>query len=366
MERRLKAIKAESSPPPGIAAPSEKTAAQAEMFGNRLKKRRRFLSKWAFRAGVEAYRLYDRDIPEIPLVLDWYGPPENGPALAGALYKRPYEKEEAEERLWLGAMKAAASRALDIPPDRIFLKEREHRRGGLPCGGQEDRRFLMDINEGKLRFRVNLSDYLDTGLFPDRRKMRALAGEEAPGKRVLNLFCYTASFSVCAAAGGAAELDSVDMSNTYLAWGLENFRLNGLAAEKVSAETLLARPESRGLPPFRFIRADVLSFLEKALKAKRRWDLVILDPPGFSNSKKMRGDFDLKRDHPALLEKCAKLLEPGGTLYLSASVKGFRLDGEAFTRPAGALRIEDITEKLRDPDFRDRRIPSAYRIRRVT
>ncbi|MDR1900068.1 MAG: class I SAM-dependent methyltransferase, partial [Treponema sp.] len=217
------------------------TAAQAEaqavMLANRLRKRFRHLKKWAARTGTDVFRLYDRDIPEIPLVLDWYGG-----SLAGALYKRPYEKDDAEERRWLALMKAAAAEALGIDGGRIFIKFRERQRGAAQYrrmaggggtdaghgaggggadngvnsgGGSMDAGAIREAAEGGLRFRVNLSDYLDTGLFPDRRRLRALILEEAAGKRVLNLFCYTASFSVYAASGGAAEIDSVDMSNTY-------------------------------------------------------------------------------------------------------------------------------------------------------
>jgi 23S rRNA G2069 N7-methylase RlmK/C1962 C5-methylase RlmI len=336
---------------PEASFSEQKTAAQAEMLGNRLRKRRRHLRKWARRIGAGACRLYDRDIPEIPLVLDLYENAESS-AIAGALYERPYEKDEAEEDLWLAAMGEAISGALEIKRDSIFLKERARQRGKAQYERIRSRRKAMDIMEGGLRFRVNLSDYLDTGLFLDHRKTRGLVRELSPGKRVLNLFCYTASFSVYAAAGGAQSVDSVDLSNTYLDWAKTNFALNGLEALPVSPGDLCGGIAP--LPPCRLIRADALRFLDAA--ASLRWDLVILDPPAFSNSKKMAGALDLKRDHPQLIAQCLKLLSPGGRLIFSANVKGFSLNPEDFP----GTRVEDIREAMRDEDFAGRRLPAVY------
>jgi 23S rRNA G2069 N7-methylase RlmK/C1962 C5-methylase RlmI len=332
------------------ARATAKTAAQAAMLGNRLEKRRRHLRKWARRVEAGAYRLYDRDIPEIPLVLDLYSNDASS-AIAGALYQRPYEKDAAEERLWLAAMGEAISRSLGIPGDSIFLKERDRQRGKAQYGKIRSRGCVMDVTEGGLRFRVNLSDYLDTGLFPDQRKTRALVRELSPGKRVLNLFCYTASFSVYAAAGGAKSVDSVDLSNTYLDWAKTNFALNNLEALPVSPETLAGKAP---LPPFRLIRGDALRFIEGALSL--RWDLIILDPPAFSNSKKMTGALDLKRDHRSLVGRCLKLLAPEGRLIFSANAKGFALHPADFP---GTI-AEDITERIRDEDFAGKRIPAVY------
>jgi 23S rRNA G2069 N7-methylase RlmK/C1962 C5-methylase RlmI len=324
------------------------TQAQAEMLANRLAKRQKHLRKWARRTGTDAYRLYDRDIPEIPLLIDWYAG-----AVSLSLYKRPYEKDEAEEAVWLAAMKTAAANALVLNEDLIFCRERKHLRAGqgtepVKYGKLADKHFERDVHEGDLTFQVNLSDYLDTGLFLDRRKFRTLVRNEASGKRVLNLFCYTGAFSVCAAMGKAAQVDSVDLSAAYLEWARENFRLNGLI-------TATAGTAER----FRFIRADVLRFIEEARRSGKHWDMIILDPPAFSNSKKMSEDFDLKRDHVKLLAWCLHLLAPGAALYLSANVKGFKLDSETLLGDK-ALTIEDISEKLRDEDFLDRRIPACY------
>ncbi|MDR2313831.1 MAG: class I SAM-dependent methyltransferase [Spirochaetaceae bacterium] len=314
------------------------------MLANRLVKRQKHLGKWARRRRINAYRLYDRDIPEIPLVLDWY----NG-AVSGALYKRPYEKDPGEEEQWLEAMRQGTARALGINPSRIFIKFREPQRGKAQYHKTGAGEFLTEVSEDQMRFRVNLSGYLDTGLFLDRRLLRVRIRKEAAGRRVLNLFSYTGAFSVCAAAGGAALVDSVDLSNTYLDWARENFLLNG---------PLLAD----GNCNCRFIREDVLRFLDGAAGENRKWDLIILDPPAFSNSKKMALSFDLRRDHRELLAKCFRVLEGGGTLYLSANVHRFKLELPAGGR-TGNIVPEDISEGLRDEDYRGRRIPAAYRIR---
>jgi 23S rRNA G2069 N7-methylase RlmK/C1962 C5-methylase RlmI len=317
------------------------------MLGNRLLKRCRHLKKWARRTGTDAFRLYDRDIPEIPLVLDFYGG-----AVAGALYKRPYEKDEGEEESWLKAMCAAVSGALGIPEEHIFIRERrrlkerpldQYRRTG-------ERNFIRDIREGDLRFRVNLSDYLDTGIFLDRRKMRRLIREASAGKRVLNLFCYTAAFSVCAAAGGAVSVDSVDMSRTYLEWGGRNFALNGFKASPADAGS------GRSFP-WRLIRAEAGAFLDQAGRMREKWDLIILDPPAFSNSKKMAGVLDIKRDHGRLIRRCAGLLAEGGVLWFSASVRGFRLDS------IPGLIAEDRRKELEDEDFKGKKSPACWTFR---
>jgi 23S rRNA G2069 N7-methylase RlmK/C1962 C5-methylase RlmI len=342
---------------------SSRLEIQGEMFANRLRKRYRHLAKWAKRSGAGIFRLYDRDIPEVPLVLDFYGNPFPGDtvsrgepvdpgfpaALAGAIYKRPYEKDAAEERLWLARMREAASAALGIPEGRVFIKERKHQQGTDQYEKFGKEHAGHEAVEGGLKFWVNLSDYLDTGIFPDRRLLRAKIREEAAGKRVLNLFAYTCSLSVYAAAGKAAGVDSVDLSNTYLDWGRRNFALNGFGAGG-----------SRGNSPFRFIRADVFRFLGEKQRQGETWDLIVLDPPTFSNSKKMDRTLDLRRDHRELIEGCLALLAPGGRLWFSVNARGFKLAARDFP----GLELIDMTEKLRDEDFRNRRIPVCYVFKR--
>jgi 23S rRNA G2069 N7-methylase RlmK/C1962 C5-methylase RlmI len=311
------------------------------MLENRLRKRYRHLSKWARRSAPGAFRLYDRDIPEIPLVLDHYQEEGGRRAVAGSVYRRSREGDPAEEEGWLEAMEEAVGRALEIPRSLLFIRgrRRQRQKGGLGTANSGERGLWFTIAEGGLQFRLNLTDYLDTGLFLDRRILRSRIRAMAAGKEALNLFAYTCSFSVYAASGGAASVDSVDLSNTYLNWGRENFALNGLGGRR----------------EFRFIRADARAFLDGALRARRRWDLIILDPPTFSNSKMMEGTLDIRRDQGALLDRCLALLKPGGTLVFSVNKRGFKLEGE-FDGPAPL----DIGEQLRDEDFRGRRIPACY------
>jgi 23S rRNA G2069 N7-methylase RlmK/C1962 C5-methylase RlmI len=345
----------------------DKTAAQEELLFNRLAKRYRHLKKWARRTGTNAFRLYDRDIPEIPLVLDLYDD-----AIAGALYKRPYEKDD--EEAWLCAMRAAAARAVNIPETRVFLKVRQRMRhrqeeglqygkfsrrsfdnGNIDersfCNGKiAERHFYRDVREGDLIFMVNLSDYLDTGLFLDARKKRALIRAVAADKRVLNLFAYTCSLSVCAAKGGASQVDSVDLSNTYLEWGKVNFALNGLEARN-----------ARSPGGFSLIRNDALQFINHARKSGLRWDIIILDPPSFSNSKKMRGTIDLRRDHLELIRKSLCLLTLGGSLWFSSNVKGVRIDAGDFP----GIGVKDMGKELVDEDFRGKRMPVCYTLTKL-
>jgi len=340
------------------------------MFANRLQKRFRHLKKWAARCGVGAFRLYDRDIPEIPLVLDFYGdcskPADS--ALCGALYKRPYEKEESEEEEWLSAMRHSASAALGIPPERVFLKQRQKQKGLSQYEKIAQERFEKVISEGKLSFKVNLSDYLDTGLFIDRRLLREMIRSESKGKRLLNLFSYTGSFSVYAASGGALSTDSVDLSNTYLNWAQENFSLNNFSADLLQIWDFFKEESGAGdsnlNSAHKLIRADVIEFLEKAKKVKKQWDIIVLDPPSFSNSKKMTDDFDLQRDLTELLSKCLKLLSPAGKLFLSVNIKrsvptANELE-DSLRQHTPNLRITDLTEKLIDEDFKGKKTPKTF------
>ena len=324
---------------------SEKTGAQSELLFNRLSKRYRHLKKWARRIETNAFRLYDRDIPEIPLVLDLYGD-----AISGAVYKRSSglkPDDEAGED-WLRAMKAAAAKALAINEGNIFIKERQRMRRRQDEGNQYGKiaaqGFYRDVIEGDLRFRVNLSDYLDTGLFLDARKKRALIRSAMqPAIRVLNLFAYTCSLSVAAAKGGAKLVDSVDLSSTYLEWGKINFALNGLK-------------ERDGI---NFTRSDVIKFMAQAERKGLNWDMIILDPPSFSNSKKMNSAFDLRRNYRELVCRSLSLLSPGGTLYFSSNAKGFRFAEDDFSN----LAVKDLSKELADEDFRGKRIPVCYSIK---
>lgn len=321
---------------------TDKDLRQAEYFGNRVQKNEKNLRRWARREGVQAFRLYDRDIPEVPLALDLYRA-EEGDALCMALYERPYDKAEELEAEWLGLMATRAAEVLGIPPESVFCKTRRRQRGDSG-GGQYERlgsgKAERIVAEQGLRFIVNLSDYLDTGLFLDHRPLRALVRSESAGRSVLNLFCYTGSISVHAAAGGAREVDSVDLSNTYLDWAGRNLALNGFGGEA-----------------YRLHRADVPSWLRRAAEAGRSWDLIVADPPTFSNSKSAPGDFDVNRDWPALLGACRSLLAPGGILYFSSNSRKLAWDPAL----AGGPGWVELGQASIPPDFRDPHIHRAWR-----
>lgn len=306
--------------------PSDKDKEQASFFANRVAKRDRHLGRAMRRAGTECYRVYDRDIPEVPLALDRYGD-----AAVLYLYERPYDKPEDEELAWLELMASAACGALGVERQSLFLKTRkrlglEDQYDKVSSGGA-----WRTVRENGLSFRVNLSDYLDTGLFMDHRPARAMVRGMAAGKRVLNLFCYTGSFSVYALAGGAERVVGVDLSNTYLQWARDNVEANGLDASRYEG-----------------VRSDVAAFLAAEKAAGRRYDLVVLDPPTFSNSKRMEGFLDIVRHWPALTGACLDLAAPGGVVLFSSNAKALRVGPESLP----GASVEDISAKTVPEDYR--------------
>jgi 23S rRNA (cytosine1962-C5)-methyltransferase len=300
-------------------------AAKTAMFRNRLTKVYRHLSKQAKRQGISCYRLYDRDLPEFPLIIDVYDD-----KVYLSEYKAKHSLTEEAYEAWLNSSLQAIAETVQVPDDHIYLKQRRRKEGRLDQyqkTGEEA--IFFSVQEGGLKFKVNLTDYLDTGLFLDHRITRGMVKAEAAGKNVLNLFCYTGSFSVYAAAGGAAAVTSVDLSKTYLGWAADNFKLNNLddPAKHV------------------FIHADVIAWLDDA-KADH-YDIVVLDPPTFSNSKRMDDFFDIQRDHVSLVNKCLRCMKPGGTLYFSTNYTKFQLEKESI--PAAV--INDITKATTPFDF---------------
>ena len=308
-------------------------------FRRRLAKRYKHLSKWARRQGIEAFRVYDRDIPEIPLVIDLYGG-----WLHAAEYERPHERTEIEHDVWLDKMIEAAALELGVPLNQTFLKVRKRQRAGGQYEKVDQRHAAIVVKEAGLEFEVNLSDYLDTGLFLDHRQTRAMVRAEAQGKRFLNLFCYTGSFSVYAAAGGAAETTSVDLSNTYLDWTRTNLSKNGF---KDAGRHRIVRDESR-------------AFLEhRAKRGEPPFDLVVCDPPTFSRSAKSETPWDVERDHAGLLELVAHNLAPGGVVYFSTNFRRFHLAADELSK---LYAIREITNRTIPEDFRNDRIHRAWRL----
>lgn len=311
----------------------DRRAAQAEMLVNRLRKNAKHRRKWARREGVTCYRLYDRDIPEVPMVLDWY---------EGRLYGAivPHEGVPDDEVEALGAAWLEAARlALDVPAERAYLKRRARQRGSAQYTPVARAGERFEVGEGGLRFWVNLRDYLDTGLFLDHRQTRELVAAEARGKRFLNLFAYTGSFTVHAAAAGARSTTTVDSTPTYLRWAQDNLALNAL--EGFAHE---------------LVRADVGEFLRGARAAGARFDLVVLDPPTFSNGKGTP-TFDVRRHHPALFELLWWVVPAGGVVYFSTNARTFKLSDEV----RGRWEPEEITARTVPPDFEQRRPHLCWR-----
>ncbi|WP_432719281.1 class I SAM-dependent methyltransferase [Jeongeupia wiesaeckerbachi] len=302
-------------------------------YKNRLAKNAKHWGKWARRHGIQCYRLYDRDVPEFPVVVDWY---------AGKVHLAEVEtgwvQTDEDHEAWLAEIWYATGEALGIPEDDIAIKLRRRQKGEAQYEktGTEGDEFIVE--EDGLRFIVNLDAYLDTGLFLDHRNTRKRVRAEAAGKRMLNLFCYTGAFSVYAAAGGASETVSVDLSNTYLAWAKRNLAENGLDT-----------------PAHTQVRADVLQWLGDAERAGERFDLIVCDPPSFSNSKKMAGILDVQRDQRYLVETALDLLNPGGVLYFSNNLRRFKLD--ETLEPL----CEDISAQSVPEDFRNKRIHQCFR-----
>jgi 23S rRNA (cytosine1962-C5)-methyltransferase len=241
---------------------------------------------------------------------------------------------------WLHAVHRAAAEGLGLDLRQVVLKRRPRRHAGEQHEKTGRRGEDFVVREGGHQFIVNLDAYLDTGLFLDHRNTRALVASEARGRRCLNLFCYTGSFTVYAAGGGAISSVSVDLSNTYLAWAARNFALNGIDPHAHILE-----------------RADVRRWLDEAAAAGRRFDLIVLDPPAFSTSKAMSGVLDIQRDYAALLQGCARLLEPGGIVYFSTNLRSFKFE------PADALPLagEEISQRSVPEDFRNRRVHRCWR-----
>jgi 23S rRNA (guanine2445-N2)-methyltransferase / 23S rRNA (guanine2069-N7)-methyltransferase len=332
-------IKNKSTEEDDIIKPDEhmEVSENAHMFANRLKKNVSHLAKWARKNDVHAYRVYDADLPDYAMAIDLYGDQVHVQEYAPPKQIDPEKAvTRLKEALYL------IPQVLNLPASAVTLKVRQRQRGNeqYRVHGQQNQRF--EIQENGLRFWVNLEDYLDTGLFLDHRDVRRHIMETARGKSVLNLFAYTGTATVYAAAGGAKETTTVDMSNTYLAWAQDNMRLNGFEGEQ-----------------HQFVRADCLKWLEEAKEDKTRYDLIFLDPPTFSNSSKMDISFDIQRDHVQLLEQVLALLTKGGKLIFSTNARQFKLDEQIKS----AYSVNDITNSTMPKDYdRNKKIHVCYEI----
>jgi 23S rRNA (cytosine1962-C5)-methyltransferase len=294
-------------------------------FFNRLLKSYTRLEKIARKTGVTCYRIYDLDMPDFPFMIDKFED-----YIYVAEYERNHNLDNREHMYWLDMSKEVISKVFNCPVDFIFIKSRKSiksREDQYVKVGHE--KVEIVVKEDGLKFKVNLSDYLDTGLFLDHRKTRKMVRNEAFNKNVLNLFAYTGSFSVYAAAGGAKEVLTLDLSKTYLDWAKENMKLNTFDDDL----------------RFQYVQGDVMENLE--LLKPAHFDIIVLDPPSFSNSKRMSSSFDVQRDHWWLINKCLSLLSPAGVLYFSTNFSKFKL----YPEKINSSYIKDITGATKDFDF---------------
>lgn len=320
---------------PAFGGVTAKMRAQADAFAQRLAKRAHHLRKWPSKLEITCYRLYERDIPEVPLIVDRYDD-----YLHITEYDRPHEHTPAQHADWLDLMAHSAARALELARANVYVKPKPRQRGRDQHDRLSDEGKIIEVSEGGLRFWLNLSDYIDTGLFLDHRIARAMVRDLAPGRRFLNLFAYTGAFSVYAAAGGAETTTSIDLSNTYLDWAAENLALNGFVGAR---HTL--------------IREDARHFLERD---RERYGLAVIDPPTFSNSKRLDAIWDIQRDHLALLQSALTHMEPGGVIFFSTNFRRFKFSGDELH----GVRIEEISRQTVPLDFRNRRIHRCWRIQK--
>ena len=309
-----------------------------QMFENRLKKNFKHLSKWAKRSHIECYRVYDADLPEFSAAIDIY---------PGWVHVQEYEAPSSidirKARRRLENIISVIPDVLKIDNDHIALKTRRQQKGTKQYEKHSDQKYFQVVHENKLKFYVNLEDYLDTGLFLDHRLTREMVRDLSKNKNVLNLFAYTGAVSIYAAAGGAQSVTTVDMSNTYLDWAKRNFNLNELSAEN-----------------YKFIKADCIKWLIEQKHSEEKYDLIFLDPPTFSNSKSMENAFDVQKDHVFLINSAMRLLNNDGQLLFSNNFRKFKLDKKALEQ----FHIEDISLKTIPEDFK--RNPKIHHCFKIT
>ena len=378
-----------------------KTEYQAQLFANRLKKKYKELRKWARKNRITCYRIYNKDIPEIPVSLDLYEflpsfvttPIEVAKFLTEQnekisqndfntekdiksrtfavlyLYERPYEKQYEQEEIWLNAMQKAAGEVLGIEESHIIKKMRKHQKGAnqyekKDIQSSDDNTYFSDLDfqfvqeQGQI-FKINLSSYLDNGLFFDHRPLRTIIRDTSSKKRVLNLFCYTGSFSVYAAQGNAAYVESVDLSNTYLDWAKQNMQNNGFSDKH----------------KYVFTRSDCMVFLQQKAVAQKKvlsatkqntpipdeikknaqtYDIIILDPPTFSNSKNTSNVLDINKDWPQLVKDSLNILNPNGVLYFSTNSERLKFNIEQIPQMTifgYKIECEEITAQTIPNDY---------------
>jgi 23S rRNA (guanine2445-N2)-methyltransferase / 23S rRNA (guanine2069-N7)-methyltransferase len=307
-------------------------------FANRLKKNTKTLKGWLKSNQIDCYRLYDADIPEYNVAIDIYGD-----YLVIQEYAAPKTIDEQKATKRLQEVLYWAPKVLQVPTDKVILKTRAKQTGKNQYQRVDKSKQSITVNEHGALFKINLWDYLDTGLFLDHRKTRQIVAKKSKDKSLLNLFAYTGSVSVQAALHGASSITTVDMSNTYLNWAQDNFDLNKLNGHK-----------------YQFIQADCLDWLKKNTTT---FDIIFIDPPTFSNSKRMEDSFDVERDHVALITDALKSLAEGGEIFFTNNKRNFKMDFDAME--ALGLKAQAMSDVTRDKDFsRNKHIHNSWSITR--
>ncbi|WP_141735682.1 class I SAM-dependent methyltransferase [Oligoflexus tunisiensis] len=295
----------------------------AEMLANRAHKVWKKLRPGFEKQNIGVFRIYDRDIPEVRAVVDWY---------EGHLVLGEYVREQTAGLPYLDILGQALREKFSLAPDQLHMRQRQTRpQDGARYQRLEKKGERLVVREGDLRFWVNLDDYLDTGLFADHRLTRSWVRSESEGRHVLNLYAYTGAFSVYAAKGGAASTTTVDMSENYLDWAWDNFKLNEL--DDLDRHSAVAE--------------ETRLFLRSAAREGRRWDIIILDPPSFSTTRSGQELLEIQRDHPDLINEALAVLRRGGKLYFSTNHQRFQPD---FSR-VKAGSIEDLTDTSTPIDY---------------
>lgn len=307
--------------------------AAAQMLANRLKKNKNNLNQWLEQNQIEAYRLYDADLPEYAVAIDCY---QNHVHIQE--YQAPKTIDPKRAALHLHHVMLAVQSVIQPKAEKIYLKTRQIQKDNQQYDKFNDEEDRFVINEQGRKYLVDLEQYLDTGLFLDHRWLRNQVQAESKGKKVLNLFSYTGAISVAAAKGQAQSVTSVDTSKTYLKWAEDNFALNSLRS-----------------PHHKFVRADVMSYLSRS---KEQFDLIIADPPTFSNSHSRDEDWEVQKDHQKLIDACMEILSKTGVLYFSNNFKKFALDIDIKEK----YSVKNITDKSFDPDFKQSKIHHCYQI----
>ncbi|MBS99051.1 MAG: bifunctional 23S rRNA (guanine(2069)-N(7))-methyltransferase RlmK/23S rRNA (guanine(2445)-N(2))-methyltransferase RlmL [Oceanospirillaceae bacterium] len=321
---------------PAQAKEAPALSEHARMFENRLRKNLKQLARWRKREGITCFRAYDADIPEYAVAVDVYEP-----LVMVQEYAPPAKVDKVKAFERIQEVMQVVEHVFELTPDQVVLKQRKRQQGSAQYTRQNETQHFYQVTELGCRLLVNLHDYLDAGLFLDHRPVRQRLQKMAAGKDVLNLFCYTGSATVHMVAGGALSSTSVDMSATYLDWARRNLALN-----------------TDDLSPHMFVQSDCFKWLEKP--RREQFDLIFMDPPTFSNSKRMQDVLDVQRDHVQLIKGAMSLLRPGGVLVFSNNYRRFKLDYDALA----AFEVVDITGQTIDPDFkRNARIHTVFEIR---